>query len=75
MPKLVGVNDAGRRVGEDHPCAVLTDHDVEMIFQLREEGMGYRRIARLMECSKSLVRRIVKGEVRAQRATRHKRVP
>lgn len=74
MPKLVGVNEAGRRVGEDHPCAVLTDRDVELLWELREQGWGYRKIARALECSKSLVRRIVKGEVRGQRATCYRRV-
>jgi hypothetical protein len=72
--RLVAVNARGNRVGEDHPCAVLTDRDVELLFQLREEGWGYRRIAGKLECSKSLVRKIVKGMARAQHAVRFKPV-
>jgi hypothetical protein len=37
------VNDRGVRVGEDHQRATLTDHDVELMRQLREEGIGYKR--------------------------------
>lgn len=74
MPKLVGLNEKGRRIGEDHPCAVLSDHDVALVFELRGQGWGYRKIARSLEVSKSLVRKIVKGEVRAQVAVRFKRV-
>ena len=33
MPKLVGINEFGRRVGEDHPGARLTDADVEELIR------------------------------------------
>lgn len=70
---LVGVNEKGRRVGEDHPNATLTDHDVEMLLELREtENWGYRRLAKHFDISKSQVRRIVKGTHRAQQAARFK---
>lgn len=35
----VFVNEAGRRVGESHPRAKLTDHEVDLIRQLAE-GIG-----------------------------------
>jgi Mor family transcriptional regulator len=73
--KLVAVNERGYRIGEDHPCAVLTDRDIELLFQLHEEGWGYRRLAAKFDCSKSLVRRILKGEVRGQHPTRFKPMP
>ena len=34
MQKTVAVNEAGLRIGEDHPNAKLTDGEVEMIRQL-----------------------------------------
>lgn len=37
MPKLVKVNDHGRRIGEDHPRAILTDHEVELLLELLDE--------------------------------------
>lgn len=43
MPKLVKTNGHGRRIGEDHPRAVLTDHEVALLQALldeREEMIG-----------------------------------
>lgn len=37
MPRLVKVNDHGRRIGEDHPRAVLTDHEVDLLMELLDE--------------------------------------
>ena len=34
--KLVAVNDQGRRIGETHPRAKLTDHEVDLIRDLVE---------------------------------------
>jgi hypothetical protein len=38
MPKtiLVGVNERGRRVGQDHPQARFSDHEIELIRDLIE---------------------------------------
>lgn len=72
--KLVGVNERGYPIGEDHPGAVLSDHYVDLVFELHDDGWGYDRIARVMECSKSLIRRILKGEIRNQHPVRYKRV-
>jgi len=66
MPKLVAVNEKGRRIGEDHPRAVLTNHEVDMIFELREIGWGYKRLAAKFEVSKRTIRDILKGRRRAQ---------
>lgn len=55
----VGVNDRGVRVGEDHQRATLTDHDVELMRQLREEGLGYKRLAKMFDTSVRNVRDIV----------------
>ncbi len=71
--RLVALNARGRRIGEHHPSAVLTERDVQLLFELREEGWGYGRIARKLECSKTQVKRIVKGTHRGQHAARFKR--
>jgi transcriptional regulator len=55
----VGVNEKGVRVGEDHQRATLTDHDVELMRQLREEGLGYKRLAKMFDTSVRNVRDIV----------------
>lgn len=75
MPKIdqVGVNERGRRIGEDNPNATLTDHEVDLLLELREtEGWGYRRLAKHFDISKSQARRIVKGQHRGQQAARFK---
>lgn len=37
MPKFVKFNEKGRRIGEDHPRAVLSDHDVELLWGFLED--------------------------------------
>lgn len=74
MVKLMGVNEKGRPVGESHPKARLTDHDVDLIFVLYQDGMTIVEIARKFECRKSVINDILKGRRRAQRAVRWKRV-
>lgn len=39
------IDDEGRVVGDQHHSAVISDHEVELARQLRDEGMSYRRIA------------------------------
>lgn len=53
-----------RRVGEDHPRADLTSHEVDLVRELHDGGMGYRAIARKFEVSKACVRDIIKGRRR-----------
>ncbi len=43
----------GFRIGESHHNAKLTDHDVELIRVLREEGMKIVEIAKKFESSES----------------------
>jgi predicted DNA-binding protein (UPF0251 family) len=74
MKRVVAVNDRGLRVGEDHPQAKLTDHEIEIIRRLHLDGWGYGAIAVKFEVSKSQVRNIVKGRKRGQTATGHRRV-
>jgi len=73
--RVVVVNEAGRRIGESHPRARLTDHEIDLIRELHEEGLGYKKIAVKFETSPGHVRSIVKCTKRAQIADRAKRIP
>lgn len=70
--RLVGVNERGLRVGQDHHRAKLTDRDVELIRQLHEDGMSYRVIAEKFEVSKMLVCYVCTYRRRATVPTRFK---
>lgn len=74
MQKTVAVNDAGLRIGEDHPNAKLTDAEVETIRQLHEAGMSYECIADKFEVSKWAIGRICRYERRAQTPANFKNV-
>lgn len=64
--RIVGLNDRGLRVGQDHQRAKLTDAAVEMIRRLHEEGLSYRVIALKFEIAKSTVQDICTYRRRAQ---------
>lgn len=69
-PRYVPVDERGRRIGEGHPRAHLTDGEVELIRQLAEGDednprMSYGEIARKFEISKGTVWDIVNYRRRA----------
>jgi predicted DNA-binding protein (UPF0251 family) len=64
--KNIKVNEQGRRIGESHQNATLTDHDVELICALRDEGLTLSEIAEKFEVSKGCVWKIVHGYRRGQ---------
>jgi DNA invertase Pin-like site-specific DNA recombinase len=73
--KIVGVNERGLRVGEDHQRAVLTDHEVETMRHLHEvDGIGYRRLVKMFEVSKTTVRRICAYQMRNQAVSKFRKV-
>lgn len=72
--KWVAVNDKNLRIGESHPRAVLTDRDVELLLELRDEGHSYRWLAEKMEISVKQAWRICTGRQRSQIAHGHRRV-
>ncbi|MDD5176277.1 MAG: hypothetical protein PHQ05_07650 [Sterolibacterium sp.] len=74
MQKTVAVNDAGLRIGEDHPNAKLTDAEVERIRSLHEDGMSYDALAEKFEVSKWAIGRICRYERRAQTPANFKSV-
>lgn len=73
--RLVGLNENGFRIGEDHPQSKLTNQQVDVIRELHDSGtMGYLRIARIFSVSKNAVKKIVTCESRWQVATKFKRI-
>lgn len=64
--KARAVNDKGLVIGEDHPRAVLTDHEVELVLELRGQGFSFGWLAEKFEVSKSCIARICWGTRRAQ---------
>lgn len=72
---LITVNEDGRRVGESHPRAKLTDHEVELIRQLLDEGgLTQKGIADKFDVSYSTVKSISCCRRRAQTPARVKRI-
>jgi len=73
--KLVPVNALGSRIGEDHPNAKWTNEQVDLVFELRDKGWGYKRIVNATGMPKRTVRDICNGRRRCQYADHWKRVP
>ena len=73
--KLVAVNENGRRIGEGHYKAKLSDELVDRIRELHEdEGKSYGYIAMKLCVSRSTVSMICQYQRRAQTPERFKRV-
>lgn len=71
---LVGFSETGHRLGETHPRAKLSDHEVELIRELAEGGMSQRLIAEKFEISRGTVADIVSFRRRAAYAVGWRRV-
>lgn len=67
---MVPVNDIGRRIGEDHPRAKLTDAQVDEVFALREQGWSLNRLAKRYSVGKACIWKILDGRRRGQWAAR-----
>jgi hypothetical protein len=77
--KLVGVNERGNRVGEDHQSAKLSDEEVELIRELANPSdgaapMAQRLIAEKFEISRGTVSDIVTFRRRASYPVGFRRV-
>ena len=72
MKRTVGVNELGLRVGEDHVNAKLTNHEVDLLLELRGQGWSYQQLADKFDLSKSGARKICKGVNRCQQPSRFK---
>ena len=64
--RRIALNERGQRIGEGHPGAVLTDDEVDLVWELRAGGMSYGRIAAKLEVSKGCVAKILTGQRRGQ---------
>jgi AraC-like DNA-binding protein len=73
---LVAVNEDGRRIGETHHRARISDELVEAIRDRHEyDHWGYRRIAKAFGLRRSTVQKICGYERRIQRPITWKTVP
>lgn len=71
--RMLAVNERGLRIGESHPRAVLTDHEVGLLLELRDEGFSYAWLAGKFDVSKSCVAKLCRGEHRAQTPVAYRR--
>ena len=74
MQKLVALNERGSRIGQEHPGAKLTDAEVAVLLDLRDEGYSYAWLAAKFDVSKSCARWICTGRNRSQTTARTVRV-
>jgi hypothetical protein len=77
--RTIAFNASGRRVGDTHHNARLTDGEVELVLEMHKPadgkpGMGYKAIATKLDVSKSLIRNICKGTARWQLPVRWRKV-
>ncbi len=75
MKTWVRVNEDGRRIGESHPQAVLSDVEVDALLAERDAGATLSELARRWGLSKSGVKGIVDGRRRGQVGPRVMRLP
>ena len=66
--RVVAIGEKGKRVGEDHGRARLTNHEVELIRALHAAGMGYKQLAGKFEVGVRTIRDIVHLRKRATAA-------
>lgn len=64
--RVVAVNDRGQRIGEDHPRAVLTDAEVELMLELRAEGHSLSWLGKKFDVAKGTAAKICRGDRRGQ---------
>ena len=74
-PRNVAVNERGRRIGEPHHNALISDSLVDQMRARHEDdGLGYRKIAREFNVALTTVRKICRYERRAQTPERWKTI-
>ncbi len=72
--QVVQIGEYGKRIGETHGRAKLSDHEIDLVRQLKEEGMPATEIAAKMEISKRYVYKLVNYERRASVVAEWRRV-
>lgn len=53
-----------KQFGQEHPRARYTDREVELVAELRRDGLGFKRIAKVMAIPRRTVRDICAGRIR-----------
>ena len=67
MKRIYVVNENGRRIGESHQAARLTDEQVDRIRDLHEDhGLSYLQLAKMYYVSKQTIASICQYQRRAQ---------
>lgn len=73
--RQIGVTAEGRRAGQWHQNAILTDREVEQMRNLHErDGWTAKDLAAKFDVSKSLAEKILRYEKRVARVERMKTV-
>lgn len=67
--RKIAVNEDGYRVGDSHPKAKLTEHEVELIRKLHSDGLTYATLAEKFEASIRVIGAICRYERRTATAT------
>lgn len=62
----IAINELGRRIGQSHPGAKLSDHEVDLLVGLVEGGMSLAQAAEKFEVSKGCAQKLVDGSRRGQ---------
>lgn len=70
--KSLAVNDRGYVIGEQHHRAKLSDHEVDLVLELIDEGIPPGEVARKFDISRRTVRDYIAGRARAQTVAGHK---
>ena len=66
MEKSVTLNEDGRRIGESHPRAKLSDNDVDDIRDMFDQGVSIKQLAARFGYHERYVRKICQFEARNQ---------
>lgn len=76
MPAImVAINERGCRIGATHHNAKVPDEIVNRIRDLHEDqGVGYRRLAKMFNLKRAFVQKVCKYRIRAQVAAAWKKV-
>jgi ribosome-binding protein aMBF1 (putative translation factor) len=70
---VVAINEKGRRIGDSHHRSRISNHDVDLMRELREEHrLSYKELAEKFDVSESLVKQICNYRIRSQAPVRWK---
>lgn len=65
--KMIAINEQGKRIGQGHQFAKLTDEQVDRIRDLHEEhNLSYSQLAAMYQVGKSVIAGICQYRRRAQ---------